>query len=409
MTKHSSVYGLLLILLLPFCVALATQDPSGRETPSTPKPATPKPATPKPATPVPVQKPPVQKPIVKPEPQKAEPKRAEKAAPKPIVKKPAKPAAKTVKTTRPPATKSSSVKEAKLTIIAPPGARVELDGKARGITNTDGTMTIENLEVGDHRLAVVAEGYQRWSGAFVMSTAATQFQVPMIKRASSAPAVNSLAKTEPKPALDPEMVRIPEGAYLQGNHEGQSDERPSHEVFINAFDISRREVTNRFYKLFVDATGRSAPQGERFSWNGNSYPEGMDDAPVVNVTWDDALAFTRWLSLETGRRYRLPTEAEWEKATRLVGDQYISIGKIWEWCQDWYDPAFYQRSNRLNPQGPAKGAPLKLLGREGPARVMRGGGYSPGSPPTRAAERGFMFPGVVRADVGFRVIREVGK
>jgi formylglycine-generating enzyme required for sulfatase activity len=405
MTNQFSVHGLLLILLLSPCALVRAQDASGREIPSTAKPAAPSPEK-KPPTPKPVEKP-VQKPVEKP----AAPRKAEKSTPKPIVvKTPAKPAVKTTRTARPAAAKPS--KEIILTIVAPPGAMIELDGKPRGIASIDGELMIDDLKVGDHRLEVTADGYLPWTGAFVMSTASTRFQVPIVKKTAAATVASNSAppaRSEMKAALDPEMIRIPEGTYIQGNEEGQKDERPAHQVSISPFDISRREITNRFYKMFVDSTGHAAPQGDRFGWTGNSYPEGMDDAPVVNISWEDALAFTKWLSLQTGRRYRLPTEAEWEKAARIVGDQYLSIGKVWEWCQDWYDPDFYQRGNRLNPQGPAKGKAVKLLGRDGPARVMRGGGFTAGSVPARAAERSYMFPGVVRSDIGFRIIREVGK
>jgi formylglycine-generating enzyme required for sulfatase activity len=216
-------------------------------------------------------------------------------------------------------------------------------------------------------------------------------------------------RVELKPVLDPPMLRVLEGAFVRGADKGQKDQRPAHQVFLPAYEISRSEVTNRLYKFFIDATGRPAPRGVGYGWTNNNYPEGQDDLPVVFVTWEDAVAFCQWLSEQTGRRYRLPTEAEWEKATKLGGDQYLSAGKVWEWVADWYDPDYYKNRERVNPKGPARGKRVKLLGREGEARVMRGGSFGRGSVVLRAAERNYFFPTLTRFDIGFRVVREVEK
>lgn len=433
------------------CPSAPAQDASGRDIPAPKKAAPPTSKSPEKKV---VEKKPVPKP--------AAPKVAAKAAPNKVTSK-TKPVTRPASIARPSRPKPA----VKLTIVAPPGAMVEMDGKARGFTGIDGNLVLRDVAVGDHELAVSAEGYEPWRGAFVMSTAPTRFEVPIRKK----PATGKLALTaneagteilidekysvkalagqtmtvdglfpgprqlraikpgfeewratvtvranetipvrvEMRPLLDPEMIRLPEGAILQGNDMGEKDQRPAHQIITNAFDISRREVTNRLYKFFVDATGHPAPRGTGYGWTGDSYPAGQDDLPVVFVSWEDAIAFTKWLSLKTGRRYRLPTEAEWEKAARLAGDQYLSVGKVWEWCLDWYDPKYYERRDRLNPQGPAAGRKVKLLGREGEARVMRGGGFGRGSVMLRAAERNFLFPNVARFDVGFRIVRDVEK
>jgi formylglycine-generating enzyme required for sulfatase activity len=353
----------------------------------------------------------------------------------------------------------------KLTIVAPAGALIEIDGRARGFAGVDGNLILTNITAGNHQLNVRAEGYEPWQGNFKMESSATKFEVPIKKK----PAVGRLALTsnEPgteifiddkysvkslagqtlyvdglfpgqrqlravkpgfqeyrtlvtvrpnetavviislKPNLDPEMLRVPESTFVRGNDKGPRDQRPAHPAFISEFEISSKEVTNKLYKLFIDATGRPAPRGVGYGWTGNNYPEGQADNPVVFVSWDDAVAFCRWLSERTGKRYRLPTEAEWEKAARSVGEQYASIGNIWEWCQDWYDPDYYKNRERINPKGPGRGKSVKAMGREGEARVIRGGGFGRSGIPLRATERNFYFPTVPRFDIGFRVVREI--
>ncbi len=409
-----------ILLAALFSTGISAQDPTGREIPKPPKKSSEKPR-PKPATPVP-------------------PKRS---APR------------------------STQASVKLTIVAPPGAMVEVDGKPRGFAGADGSLVLSGLALGDHQLTVTANGYEPWRGTFVMSTASTKFEVPVKKK----PATGRLALTanepgteifidekysvkaiagqtmyvdglfpgqrqlratkagfrewrsvvtvkpnetvavrvELAPLLDPEMLRVPEGAFVRGNDKGEKDQRPAHQIILPEYEVARTEVTNRLYKFFVDATNHPAPRGPGYGWQGNNYPEGQDNLPVVFVTWDDAVAFCRWLSQQTGKRYRLPTEAEWEKATKLGGEQYVSAGKIWEWCSDWYDPDYYKERVRINPQGPARGKRVKLMGREGETRVVRGGGFGRGTVVQRAADRNYFFPALGRFDIGFRVVREVYK
>jgi formylglycine-generating enzyme required for sulfatase activity len=373
--------------------------------------------------------------------------------------KPNKPASK-----RAPSSKSNSVR-ANLTIVAPPGTAVEVDGKPRGVVSARGDLTVPRLAPGDHRLGVFADGYEPWRGTFVMSVASTRFEPPLKKKPPAGrlalivdepgteilidetqrftttpwqvrlivevePGVRQLRAIKPglkewsgtvvvkadetatvniklKPSLDMEMLRISEGTFVRGDDKGAKDQRPSHKVATSEFEISRAEVTNQLYKFFVDATGRPAPYGVDYGWDGNNYPQGQDDFPVVFVSWEDAVAFCAWFSEQTGHRYRLPTEAEWEKAAKLGGAQYKTAGRVWEWCSDWYDHDYYKLRERINPQGPARGKRYKMLGREGEAKVIRGGGFGFGSVTRRAAERGYFFPKMTRSDIGFRIVREV--
>ena len=114
-----------------------------------------------------------------------------------------------------------------------------------------------------------------------------------------------------------ELVRVPAGEFLMGSDPAKDSgaypgEQPQHPVHVSEFYMGRYPVTNEQYAAFVQATGHEAPG----RWKGNKIPSGRENHPVVNVSWRDVRAFCEWLSQETGQSFRLPTEAEWEKAAR---------------------------------------------------------------------------------------------
>ncbi len=118
----------------------------------------------------------------------------------------------------------------------------------------------------------------------------------------------------------PEMVMIPSGSFQMGCVSGRrcSDaEKPVHEVMIDSFALSKYEVTFEEYDAFTDATGRERADDE--GW-------GRGRRPVINVSWFDAMAYTQWLSSQTGKTYRLPSEAEWEYAARAGTETMFSWG-----------------------------------------------------------------------------------
>ncbi|RKZ53827.1 MAG: formylglycine-generating enzyme family protein [Candidatus Parabeggiatoa sp. nov. 3] len=113
--------------------------------------------------------------------------------------------------------------------------------------------------------------------------------------------------------LGPEMVLIPAGQFQMRNTQDKNslEETAIQNVFVNRFAIGRYEVTFEDYDRFVKATGQSKPDDE--GW-------GRGNRPVMNVSWLDAIAYTKWLTQQTGKQYRLPTEAEWEYAARSNTD-----------------------------------------------------------------------------------------
>ena len=118
----------------------------------------------------------------------------------------------------------------------------------------------------------------------------------------------------------PEMVVIPGASFQMGCVSGldcDDDEKPVHEVTVASFELSKYEVTFEEYDCFIAATGRISPKDQ--GW-------GRGRRPVINVSWEDAIAYTEWLSAQTGERYRLPSEAEWEYAARAGSTTKYSWG-----------------------------------------------------------------------------------
>jgi formylglycine-generating enzyme required for sulfatase activity len=129
-----------------------------------------------------------------------------------------------------------------------------------------------------------------------------------------------------------QLVWIPTGRFRMGDTSGrgQADEQPVREVTMQGFWMMRTEVTRAMFARFVEATGHDTGQGcwvhegdwvvnEALDWRSPGFPQ-TDNHPVTCVSWHDAQAFINWLNQQTGRTFRLPTEAEWEYATRAGSD-----------------------------------------------------------------------------------------
>ncbi|MER3544638.1 MAG: hypothetical protein C4311_08540 [Chloroflexota bacterium] len=218
-----------------------------------------------------------------------------------------------------------------------------------------------------------------------------------------------------------EMVLIPEGPFVMG--EGQA----STTVHVPAFYIARHPVTNADYAAFVAATNYRPPP----HWPGEQPPEALSRHPVVNVSWHDALAYCHWLSATTGYRYRLPTEAEWEKAARgtdgraypwgndfdpslcnsresgLGGTTPVDyhargtgpygvmdmLGNVWEWCSSLYADVPYRADDGREDLAAAGG------------RVLRGGSWLDPAENIRPTRRLAASPEFLAPNIGFRVAR----
>jgi formylglycine-generating enzyme required for sulfatase activity len=130
--------------------------------------------------------------------------------------------------------------------------------------------------------------------------------------------------------FEPEMILIPASEFLMGSDprkdKGAYDrEQPQHTLYLPDYYLAKTPVTNAQYMAFAQATYRYQPK----HWEGWKPPGGKEDHPVVYVSWRDAVAYCKWLSGVTGKLYRLPSEAEWEKGARG------SDGRIYPWGNQW--------------------------------------------------------------------------
>ncbi len=273
-------------------------------------------------------------------------------------------------------------------------------------------------------------------------------------------------------SIDMKLVLIPDGDYLMGSPDTERGrvryvEGPQRRIWITEpFYLGVYEVTVGQFRQFVeDADYQTEPERDgqggwgwnqakrkvegrspKYTWRNPGFLQ-TDAHPVVNVPWNDAVAFCRWLSEVEGDEYRLPTEAEWEYACRAgtttayyhgddpaglahVGNVagvtarstvpgsttvtardarvatlpvgrfrdnefglYDMHGNVWEWCADWYDLGYYRRSPEEDPAGAAYGS----------LRVSRGGSWNIGPRSCRSASRNAFGPGTRSHDLGFRV------
>ena len=222
----------------------------------------------------------------------------------------------------------------------------------------------------------------------------------------------------------PELVVIPAGRFMMGSPVGEpgrrKDERQHQITLAQPFALGRYPLTFAEYDYFARATGRALPADE--GW-------GRERRPVIDVSWEDALAYTVWLSEQTGQRYRLPLEAEWEYAARAgsrapfssgttlnrkqaqygarktvaVGqfppntwELYDMHGNVWEWTGSVYDAAYRGGEQRLVDN---------VTDRR--PRVLRGGSWRNQPLWLRAAFRAWLEPASRNHDSGFRLAREL--
>jgi formylglycine-generating enzyme required for sulfatase activity len=286
-----------------------------------------------------------------------------------------------------------------------------------------------------------------------------RLSLPVLALAWLVPAV-ALAQTQPTLDVDLgdgtklALVLVPRGTFTQGSAAGEvgrSEDERAHRVTLgNDVYIGKFPVTRGQFARFVTATGyrteaekgtsggsgwdgAALVQRRDFTWKSPGFAQ-TDDHPVTIVTYDDALAFTGWLTRTSGRAFTLPSEAQWEHAyrgattgayyagatdadaltlgwfkanagngTRPVGQKkpnalglHDMSGNVYQWCLDWYGP--YGGDLAVDPVASVPDASDK------PRRVLRGGSWLKDAKSGRAAARYRNAPGSRNADNGFRVV-----
>lgn len=237
-----------------------------------------------------------------------------------------------------------------------------------------------------------------------------------------------------------ELLRIPSGDFIVGydwerrhghqypwERSAAQNSLPEHSVFLAEYEISKYPITNAQYVVFVRATGHRVPG----LWNRGQITKGMEDHPVVEVSWYDAVAFCDWLGRETGLAIGLPSDLQWEKAARGTdgrtypwgnedpddsrcnfNSQDLSTtpvwqypkgaspygimdmsGNVWEWCR-----SKFTRHDGWSPVDVDDSA----------MRVLRGGVFATGREDKRSYARSSGSPGHRDVHIGFRVATMLG-
>lgn len=254
----------------------------------------------------------------------------------------------------------------------------------------------------------------------------------------------------------PEMVKVEGGSFMFGADKrdmlAEKDEKPQNQVSVDAFYMSKFEVTVWEWKQYVKDNKLQMPPKQVWGWN--------DAFPITNVTWEEAIDFCNWLSKKHGydpvysRRgpilscnfeadgYRLPTEAEWEFAARggvkskgfkyvggdspdrmawytensenrphVYGTRYANElgihdlnGNVWEWCWDKYDPAYF--GDIKSGTAPTHNPTGALAGEK---RIVKGGSWDSKLSFLRPTNKVATLPGNTYEFYGFRVVRSIKK
>ncbi len=158
----------------------------------------------------------------------------------------------------------------------------------------------------------------------VLFTRSTE-PLPALKaQEESAAAAPTVATPAERLMFEPETVTIPAGTFWMGDVDAPAEWR-RHEVALPAYAIGKYPVTNQQYAVFAQRFPQHRPRG--VNWFFTTPPADRLDHPVTGVSWHDAVAYCAWLAQQTGRRYRLPNEAEWEKAARGVDGRTYPWGE----------------------------------------------------------------------------------
>jgi formylglycine-generating enzyme required for sulfatase activity len=281
-------------------------------------------------------------------------------------------------------------------INSSPGmADIYIDGKKVGQT----PQMVSDILVGQHQIRISKQGFTDFNSTLTLKEDETAIVSAKLEKTVTEQTVvpsDGSTSTEAMQMITVDnvsfnMIRVDGGSFIMGatSEQGRDDEKPTHQVALSPYYIGETEVTQELWKAIMGSNPSIFKGSNR---------------PVEQVSWNDCQEFIQKLNQRTGRKFRLPTEAEWEFAARggnksrqykYSGSNYIydvawftdnsngtthdvktkqanelgiydMSGNVWEWCQDWYDAlAYYNSNSPTNPTGPTSGF----------ARVDRGGSW----------------------------------
>jgi len=332
-------------------------------------------------------------------------------------------------------------------ISTPNGASIKLDGRDTGVV-TPGRL--DDVSLGSHSITLRKAGFQDTTETVTVNLGRTVTLAITFEEKRASQASRSL-----QDSLDPlsisygpfpgmTFVNIPGGSFMMGAQsdeiEANDNEYPLHHVTISSFEMMTTEVTQEIWAEVMRASIQE--QRDKAGKDLRIRGEG-DDYPIYYVSWNEVQEFINRLNrrLDPGKRYRLPTEAEWEYACRAgtssryhTGDNesdldwagwykvnsgqethrvgqkasnawglYDMHGNVWEWCEDWYDSEYYDEmydyhnaTPHIDPQGPPTGS----------LRVMRGGSWFNNMQGCRSTVRARGRPMLRYSSCGFRLVRD---
>ena len=291
----------------------------------------------------------------------------------------------------------------------PIAADLYVDGKL-----VDQTPAMVDLLIGNHKITLRKQGYADHEQTITVEEGKVTDVTATLSEQKVAKATGS-AYTETVNGINLKMILVEGGTFAMGSNDGDSDEQTVHTVTLDSYYIGETEITQAQWRAIM-GTNPSLYTG--------------DNRPVENVSWENAQEFCNKLSELTGKRYILPTEAQWEYAARggnkskgytYSGSNSISevavydtsshsnvksklpnelgiydmSGNVLEWCSDWYESSysFYRYAYTTNPQGSISGS----------RRVLRGGSWVSMPFCCRVASRDNSFPSDHYSIFGFRV------
>ena len=287
-----------------------------------------------------------------------------------------------------------------------PSASMTIDGVSYSKANGS-----QFLKTGSHVVNLTADGYEDYSQTITVNSKQRSFSMTMKKK--------EIVLNPVLQRLVDNMVYVEGGTFTRGatpeqESDAWDDEKPIHQVTLSSFSIGRYEVTQEEWETVMGSTS--------FRFRGTNMP-------VEQVSWNDCQEFIRMLNLLTGKKFRLPTEAEWEYAARggnksrdykyagsnSLGDVawfadnsdskthevgqklpnelglYDMSGNVYEWCNDWKGP--YTSLSQTDPQGSFSGS----------LRIFRGGSWSGDAGYCRVSYRSSYTPDYRDGDLGLRL------